>query len=552
MTAATAEKTRTTDPGGGRLAEALTGTGTLLRFNLRRDRVRLPVWLLALLLATLGSLSSFADLYGDAEQRQASAATMDTPAGLALSGPREYLTDYNLGSMLSHQMIGFTAVMVALMSVFIVARHTRTEEETGRAELVRSAVVGRHAYLTAALGVAAVANVALALLLAVALGGSGVEGVTWGGSLLYGAAHAAVGLVFAAVAAVTVQITAYSRGASGMALAVLGGAYLLRAAGDVGGGALSWLSPIGWAQRTYPYVHDRWWPLLPSLALLLAVAAAAYALSVRRDVGAGLRPAAPGRPAASRHLTRPLGFALRLHRGLLIGFGVAALLLGASYGSLLSEVESLIEQIGALEEAVEGIGGASLVDSFSAMILTVTATVAAVYAVLAAQRARSEETAGRAEPLLATALSRGRWLGGHLTVALLGGALMLLLSGLGFGVAGAASTGDWALVPRLAGASLAYAPALWVTVGLAAVLFGWAPRWLPLVWAVPVYAFVVGYLGQIFQFPHWTGNVSPFGHVPRLPAEDMDWLPLLALTALAAGLLALGLAGFRHRDLDSK
>src|SRR5690606_21719148 len=166
------------------------------------------------------------------------------------SGPRHYLTDDGFGSILSHQMIGFTAVLVGLMSVLIVTRHTRAEEETGRAELVRSTVVGRHAHLAAALAVAVLANLALAPLLAVGLAGLGMEDIDTGGSLVYGFAHAAAGLVFAAVAAVTVQFTAHTRGASGMALAVIGVAYVLRAAGDSGeNDTLSWLSPIGWVQR---------------------------------------------------------------------------------------------------------------------------------------------------------------------------------------------------------------------------------------------------------------------------------------------------------------
>ncbi|GAA3500501.1 ABC transporter membrane-spanning protein [Streptomyces prasinosporus] len=536
-------------PGGN----ALAGTRILVRFALRRDRIRLPAWILALLLGTLTTADSFRTLYDGPEDRANAARAADSPAGLATSGPRHYLDDYTFGSMLSHQMLGFTAVLVGLMSVLIVTRHTRAEEETGRAELVRSAVVGRHAHLAAALAVAVLANLALALLLTAGLAGLGPEGVDTAGSLVYGSAHAAAGLVFAAVAAVTVQVTAHTRGASGMALAVVGAAYALRAAGDSGESeTLSWLSPIGWVQRSYPYVDDRWWPLLLCLVCAAACAAAGFALSTRRDVGAGLRPQKPGRPAASAALATPFGLALRLHRGMLTGFGAGLFLMGAMYGSILGDAEEMLKDIDQLQEALDRIGGTGVTESFASMVMVVLVVVAAVYVVLATLRPRAEETAGRAEPLLATGLSRARWAGGHLAVAVGGGTLVLLLAGLGFGVAGAASTGDGGLLPALVGAALAYAPALWVTAGAAVVLFGWFPRASQAAWAVPAYAFVVGYLGEILRFPDWTNDLSPFGHVPRLPAADMDWTPLLLLTLVAAGLVWLGLAGFRRRDLETK
>ncbi|NLU68522.1 ABC transporter permease [Streptomyces sp. HNM0574] len=527
----------------------LTGTGTLVRFALRRDRVRLPVWLLALVLGTLATAQNLAQLYPEPADRAAAARTMGSPAALAMTGPEQYLESYTPGAMLGHQMIGFVAVLVGLMSVLLVVRHTRAEEETGRAELLRSTVVGRHAALTAALLTALAANLLLGLLLAAGLAALGLHGVTAGGALLYGAAHAATGLVFAAVAAVTAQITPYARGASGTALAVIGLAYALRAAGDVGGGALSWLSPIGWAQRSYPFAGDDWAPLLLSLAAAALLAWTGYALSVRRDLGAGLRAARQGTATASAALTRPFGLALRLQRGVLLGFAAALLLLGAMYGSILGQAGDMLEGVDALDQALAATGGASFEESFASVVMVVVAIVAAVYVVMAALRPRAEETAGRAEPLLATALSRARWAGSHLAVALLGGTLTLLLAGLGFGLAGAASTGDAGLVLRLTGAALAYAPALWVTAGVAAVLFGWAPRATALAWLVPVYAFVVGYLGKILRFPDWTDNLSPFGHIPQLPATALSWPPLLTLTALAAALLTLGLAGLRRRDV---
>ncbi|MGQ4717033.1 ABC transporter permease [Streptomyces anulatus] len=536
----------------GTASVAFTGTGTLVRFGLRRDRVRMSVWLLALTLGTLATAAEYKALYATPEERAAAVGSMDSPAALAMTGPRHYLSDYTAGAMLGHQLLGFMAVLVGLMSVLIVTRHTRDEEETGRAELVRSTVVGHHAQLASALVLAAVANLALALLLALGLTAMGIDGIGPGGALLYGFTHAAIGLVFAGTAAVTAQITAHTRGASGMALAAIGVAYVLRASGDVGNDALSWLSPIGWIQRTYVFVDDRWWPIALCLALAAPTAAYGFVLSTRRDVGAGLRAARLGRRTASDALTRPFGFALRLHRATLLGFGAGLCLMGVMYGSILGEAADMVKDIEQVQETLAEIGGSTVAESFASMVMVVIAVVAAVYVVMAALRPRAEESAGRAEPLLATGLSRNRWLGSHVAVALAGGTALLALAGLGFGLAGAASAGDGGLVLDLVGAAVAYAPALWVTVGVAVLLFGWFPRAGAVAWIVPVYAFLVGYLGPILQLPDWMKNLSPFGHVPQLPAAGMNWPPLLALTAVAAGLILLGLMGFRRRDLETK
>ncbi|RFU85929.1 ABC transporter permease [Streptomyces triticagri] len=552
MTAATA--TRTPAPAGPvRGGNALAGTRTLIRFNLRRDRVRGPIWILALFLGTLAATNEYTTLYADPEDRASVVATLDSPAGLAMTGPRHYLDDYTFGAMLGHQTLGFMAVLVGLMSVLTVTRHTRGEEETDRAELVRSTVVGRHAHLAAALCVAVLANLLLAALLTAGLPALGLDGIDAGGSLLYGCAYAAIGVAFAGVAAVTAQIASGTRAAGGTALAVIGVAYVLRAAGDAGSNdALSWLSPIGWIQRTYPYVDNRWWPLGPCLLLAVLAGAAGFVLSTRRDVGAGLKASKPGSPTASAALTRPFGFALRLHRGMLTGFGAGLLLMGAMYGSILGDAEDMLQNIDQLQEALDKIGGADVAESFASMVMVVIAVVAAVYVVMAALRPRTEELAGRAEPLLATGLSRTRWVASHLAVTVLGGTVLLALAGLGFGLAGAAAASDAMLIPELVGAALAYAPALWVTAGVAVALFGRLPRASAAAWAVPVYAFLVGYLGELLQFPSWMSNISPFGHVPQLPAADLDWTPLLVLTLIAAALFHLGLTGFRRRDLETK
>nr|CAA52013.1 TnrB3 [Streptomyces longisporoflavus] len=328
MTTVTAPAGRASAPPGP--GPAPSPDRTLIRFGLRRDRVRIPVWVAALTLGTMSTVTEFKTLYSTAGERASAVSSMDSPAARH-DRPRHYLTHYNMPSMMGHQLIGFMAVLVGLMSVLIVTRHTRDEEETSRAELVRSTVVGHHAQLASALAVAAVANLALAALVTLSVLSAGVDGIATGEALLYGLTLAAIGLVFAGVAAITAQITAHTRGASGTALAVIGVAYVLRASGDVGNDALSWLSPIGWGQRTYVFVDNRWWPLLLCLALAALTAATGFVLSTRRDVGAGLRSSRLGRRTASDALTRPLGFALRLHRGTLLGFGAGLFLMGVMY-----------------------------------------------------------------------------------------------------------------------------------------------------------------------------------------------------------------------------
>ncbi|QDP94912.1 ABC transporter permease [Microlunatus elymi] len=530
----------------------LGGAGIMIRFALRRERIRTPAWLVIIVGSTMMVAAAFTNLYGDAAERARTAASLGTPAGLAMTGPREYMKNYTLGAMMSQQMIGWVAVVVALLSILIVVRNTRTEEETGRAELVRSMPVGRHAQLFAAIVVAVLANVVLALALGFGLAALKIDSMDLAGSLLYGFAHAAVGIVFVGITAITVQITAHARGAIGMSLAIVGLAYVLRAAGDSGDhDVLSWLSPIGWAQRTYAYVDDRWWPLLLALGLAVITAAIGFWLSTRRDVGAGLRAARLGRGTASAFLQTPIGAAVRLHRGMIIGFAIGAFVLGAMYGSVLGSIKGMLSGVEPLDQALKETGG-SLTDAFAAMILVVLAMIAAVFAVIAALRPRAEESGGRAEGLLATGLSRAGWLLSHVVVAMLGGAVVLAAAGFGFGVAGAGATGDQGLIGTLTLSALAYAPAVWVTAGVAVALYGWLPRLAPVAWALVVYSFFVGYLGQILQLPDWMNKLQPFGYVAKVPVHDVTWLPEIVLTAIAAALVIIGIAGLRRRDLDLK
>ncbi|MQA25166.1 MAG: ABC transporter permease [Micromonosporaceae bacterium] len=530
---------------------ALTGTGTLIRFNLRRDRLRIPAWLAGIALVQVGGAASYPDIYPTAADRFKQAAIMDSsPAMKAMTGPGHGLADYTYGAMMTNEYLGFMVIFAALMSVFMVVRHTRTEEETGRAELVRASVVGRYAHLTAALATAAIASVALGLLIALGMGGLGIETVDWPGSFAFGAAYASVGLVFAGIAAVTAQITEYGRAASGIAGVLIGVAYAVRAIGDVAGNALSWLSPIGWVQAAAPYVHNDWLPLGLALAVAAALTVAAFTLGNRRDIGAGLRAERAGAAAGSAFLGTPAGFAWRLQRASVFWWAVAMFCFGIAYGSAVDVLESYSDNE-VVREITKSIGGATLVESWLSMIISLLAIVCTIFAIIAALRPRREETSGRAEAILATGLSRTRWVATHVVIALAGGAVMLLATGAGLGLGAALTSGEAHYVADVLGAMLAYAPALWLTAGLAVTVFGVAPRVIGLAWALLVYAIFVVYLGGLLDLPGWMLDVSPYTHVPRMPAEEFTATPLVILTAIAAALVTTGLLAFRRRDIEA-
>lgn len=263
-----------------------TGTGTMLRFMLRRDRIRTTVWVLGIGLMGFYFAHAIQVIAETEEELLGLTGMYADPVGRMMVGPGFGMDEPTHERFFSGGYVLFLYIPVALFSVFTMIRHTRAEEQTGRAELVRANVVGRHAPLTASLMLTVAANmIAAALILAAALSAE----YDAEGSALVALGSLAVGLFFAGAAAVSAQLSESSRGASAMAGGLVGVAYLVRMGGDmaeVGGSAVSWFSPLGWAQQTAPYVEDRWWPLLLPAGFAVALVGVGYWLSTLRDVDA--------------------------------------------------------------------------------------------------------------------------------------------------------------------------------------------------------------------------------------------------------------------------
>jgi ABC-2 type transport system permease protein len=528
-------------------ASPFTGTLGMLRLFLRRDRIVLPLWVLLLStpLATV-YIGGIEKVYPTQPARAGFAAMiMASPAQRALYGN---IYNDSLGAT-GIWKAGMFHLLIGVAVILTVIRHTRADEETGRAELIDSTVVGRCAGLTAALLLAFGAS-----LLTGCVGAAGLLGtsVPAQGSLAFGAALACSGLVFSAVAAVAAQLSTSARFARGAAFGVLGAAFTLRAAGDAGSSALSWFSPLGWSLQVRPYAGDRWWVLLLHLATTLLLTALAYRLLAGRDVGAGLIAERPGPAAATPLLHNAFGLAWRLDRGGLVLWTVGLCLYGLLIGSI---VHGIGDELGgaAARDVVVRMGGSQVVEqAFIAAAFTMLGMMAAAFAISLILRLHQEETGQRAETLLSGSMSRTRWLTSHLVLALVGSAVAIVVAGvvagLTYGVAADDVGGKLAMV---AGTALAQLPAVWLPAAVAVALFGLAPRSTPVAWGVLV-GFVALYLiGELSGFPQWVLDLEPFAHIPLVTRDTFTAVPLLALLAIDTALIAFGVVAFRRRDVQT-
>jgi ABC-2 type transport system permease protein len=204
-----------------------------------------------------------------------------------------------------------------------------------------------------------------------------------------------------------------------------------------------------------------------------------------------------------------------------------------------------------LIDILEKLGGSSgLADTYFAATMNILALAVSAYAIQAVLRLRTEETEGRAEPLLATSVGRLRWAAGHLVFALAGPAAALAAGGLAAGLAYGLSAGDVGReLPRVLAGALVQLPAVYVPAGIALLLFGLLPRLAALSWAMLAAFLLLGQLGALLGLPDWALDLSPFTHIPRLPGGDVSFPPLLWMLLLSAALAAAGLSGWRRRDL---
>jgi ABC-2 type transport system permease protein len=505
------------------------------------------VWVLALTAMCGASAVATVDLYsGTAELRDAAHLINQSPALVALYGP--ILDEHSLGEIAMSKTTVMYAMFVMLMTLVLVRRHTRGEEESGRFELVGATAVDRATPTLAATAYAVTVVVVLGVLSAVAdvAGGLPVQG-----SLLFGASWLGIGLVGIGVAVVACQLSASTRTCGALGLVAVAVLYLMRAAGDVGPGWLSWLSPLGWGTRLQAWGDPRWWVLLLYPLTAGGLVVLGWAMHRRRDLGSGLLAARPGPSVAADWLRSAASLELRLERTALIGWTVGTLVLGAVFGSIAPTLGDFFKS-DAARAALRALGGRGAIeDALLAALLHISAYVVTGFGLSVVAAAGAEEREGRTAVVLATGSARRSVFGAVLGMVVGGSLWLLLTTGLGMALGFGAQTGDVIDgLARVLPAVAAYTPAVLVTVGLGLAAFAWSAHWSGAGWGVLFVFLTLGELGDLLHLPDWAIGLSPFQHVPSLPGGTVHATPLVVLSVLATAVAFGAWLRYRSRDID--
>lgn len=521
----------------------MTGVIGLTRFALRRSRLLMLVWTTVLFVMAYVSAAATDGLYATtAEQVSAARAINDSPALVALYGP--ILDVHSLGELAMTKMTITYAVFLMAFAVTMVRRHTRVEEESGRAELLGGLAVDQSAPLVSAVVLGVLGSVVVSTLAAL---GDIAGGLPVAGSWWFGASWLGLGLVGTGIGAVAAQLSASARTSGAVAAGTIAGFYLLRAVGDTTSATwLSWLSPLGWSTRLRAWSDPRGWVLLLDLALALGLVAAAVVLRRRRDLGSGLLPERPGPATGSPRLADALALNVRVHTTSLAVWTVACAVMGALMAAIVPNIGSMLDS-GAAREMFERLGGVgALQETLVAAFVSIGAVVISCFAVTVVSHGGGEEHDGRTEEVLATATERSAAFLAVVLVALGGVVWLLLVTGVAMGVG---ATGSEVSFGDTLAAALVQIPAAAVVAGLALLALAQGSRYAVLGWAFVVAFFLVGPVAEMLKLPGWVAGLSPYSHVPKVPSESLGWTPELVLAAIAATLVATAWWRYRERDI---
>lgn len=527
------------------------GRWLLLFFEyLKRDFIKICIWVLCLGLFASGLVSTFEEL-AKGEGLYGMFITLENPAMIAIIGPTPVKTvaDYTLGAMYAHEMLLFCCLFSMTISMLHIIAHTRKEEDSGLAEMVRSFKIGRKANSLAMLVETIFVNFLLTVLISLVLIGSRANTISIEGSLLFGLSVGMAGILGATIALLMAEIMPAASSAIGSSLGIMGALYIIRGASDIAMPKLSMLNPLGWTYLSYPFTENRWLFIILPIALSMLQAWLALFLEGRRDLGASFFLAKEGREKADKTLLSVPGLFFRLNRGTITAWLISFFVLSISYGAIYGDMGDFLEGNDLLKQMFT-VSGVSIEKSFTSTLMIVIVGLVIILPVTIINRVFTEEKNRHLSLVFSTKVKRSHVFWTNIILAIFAALFGILLSVLP--LAGTALSvmentnmgmGDFLAI----GFNLW--PSAMFFIGLGAFLLGWMPGLTKGLYFYLAYSFLLDYFQTLLNLPKWLLKTTPQSWLAKMPIESFNLKAFVLLSLLSLAFILAGSIGYKRRDL---
>ncbi|WP_283679726.1 permease [Lentilactobacillus sp. Marseille-Q4993] len=534
-------------------------TGFLARFYFKKDRNKLIIWAVVLLMLMVSIAYKFGDLYGSQKQIQAIMPTLRSKSMVSLFGTLGYPASLHIqtANVFAQEMVIFMAIITVIMNFGLAVSGSRGQEDNGVIEMIRAKMVGKIAPLAASAIEIIIINLILGVLYGAGIQAANMAESDTNGDWLLGLSMAAVGIMFGVFGLLMAQIADHSNNAMILSYFGFAIAYVVRMATDVTNPDYTWWSPIGWLEKTSPYHGNNWLPVVWMIVLTIILLGLTFYLNLHRDLGSGIISSRPGRQRASATLMGPVTLLMRLERTTIIAWILGSLMLGASYGSIYNSIGDILKTNPTMQQvfgkAAVDSANQGLVLNFSATIAIVIAVVATIPAIQIMLKLKSDESKGWLELINSKPVSRIKMVCSYSAVAMVTGIITWLV---GIGTLFLVGNSTLKSSQQIDGAKIlatiwTYIPAILVMMAIAMLIIGWLPRFASFVWLYTAAGFVIMYMGGLLKLPDWTKNVIPFGWVNKVPVKNIDWSVFTWMLVLFVGLMIIGWIGYRKRDFQT-
>jgi len=317
---------------------------------------------------------------------------------------------------------------------------------------------------------------------------------------------------------------------------------------------LAALSPFRWTENHVALVGMYDWP---ALALVGAAAAAFLVIGVelfaRRDLGATAGLGLPRLPGIVLGVHGPTtrAFGDQLPRALAWGIGLG--LVGAMFASLVGPMSEQLQgdtNLMSILRTVFPDFDLGVAGGFLQLFIEFFLIAAGFAAATLVSKWASDETGGRLEEVLATPLTRARWVVSGAVAAFVGIAIVSIM--LAIGIAGGAASGGATAGDALAGSLSGglYGAAL---IGIGVAIGGlWRTSLAAEIVALfVVVTYLIDLLAPPLNLPDWFHDLALTAHLGQPMVGNWGVAGVVACVAIAIGGTALGAWGMSRRDVGS-